>query len=73
MNTQANQTATRKPALFRVESNIIHDILLSIGIPPNLLGYMYLVEAMQMILLNPLYLQSVTKGLYIDIAKKYGT
>lgn len=73
MNTQANQTATPKPVLFRVESNIIHDILLSIGIPPNLLGYMYLVEAMQMILLNPLYLQSVTKGLYIDIAKKYGT
>lgn len=35
MNTQANQTATRKPALFRVESNIIHDILLSIGIPPK--------------------------------------
>lgn len=28
---------------------------------------------MQMILLNPLYLQSVTKGLYIDIAKKCGT
>lgn len=73
MNTQANQTATRKPVLFRVESNIIHDILLSIGIPPNLLGYMYLVEAMQMILLNPLYLHSVTKGLYIDIARKYSS
>lgn len=73
MNTQANQTATRKPVLFRVESNIIHEILLSIGIPPNLLGYMYLVEAMQMILLNPLYLHSITKGLYIDIARKYST
>jgi two-component system response regulator (stage 0 sporulation protein A) len=73
MNTQANQTATHKPVLFRVESNIIHEVLLSIGIPPNLLGYMYLVEAMQMILLNPLYLHNVTKGLYIDIARKYST
>lgn len=73
MNTQANQTATQKPVLFRIESNIIHEILLSIGIPPNLLGYMYLVEAMQMILLNPVYLHSVTKGLYIDIARKYGS
>lgn len=73
MNTQANQTATQKPVLFRVESNIIHEILLSIGIPPNLLGYMYLVEAMQMILLNPLYLHNITKGLYIDIAKKCST
>lgn len=73
MNTLANQTTTPNTILFRVESNIIHDILLSIGVPPNLLGYMYLVEAMQMISLNPLYLHNVTKGLYIDISRKYGS
>lgn len=67
------QTATGQPntVSFRIESNIIHETLLSIGIPPNLLGYMYLVEAIQMILLKPLYLHNVTKGLYIDIARKY--
>ena len=77
MNTQKAiyQTATGKPntVSFRVETNIIHEILLSIGIPPNLLGYMYLVEALQMIMLNPLYLNGITKGLYIDIARKYGS
>lgn len=73
MNTLANQTTTPNPVLFRVESNIIHDILLSIGIPPNLLGYMYIAEAIQMILLNPLYLNGITKGLYIDIARKYSS
>ena len=73
MNTLANQTTTPNTILFRMESNIIHDILLSIGVPPNLLGYMYLVEAMQMISLNPLYLHNVTKGLYIDISRKYGS
>lgn len=73
MNTQANQTTTQDPVLFNIESNSIHEILLSIGIPPNLLGYLYLVEALQLILLNPFYLSHITKGLYIDIARKYNS
>lgn len=77
MNTQQaiyqNATGQRNAVSFRVETNTIHEILLSIGIPPNLLGYMYLVEALQMILMNPLYLNHITKGLYIDIARKYGS
>ena len=72
MNTQANQSVTYEPVVSKVDSNVIHDILLSIGIPPNLLGYLYIVEALQMVLLNPMYMNHITKGLYIDIAKKYG-
>ncbi len=79
MNAQTvmNQPATYQPNIVsfntNAETNTIHEILLSIGIPPNLLGYMYLVEALHMILSNPLYLKHVTKGLYIDIAHKYGS
>lgn len=56
----------------RIETTRIHEVLLSIGIPPNLLGYSYIVSAMEIIALNPLYLHTITKGLYVDIALKYG-
>ena len=51
----------------------IHEVLLSLGMPPNLLGYTYIITALEFISLNPLYLNVITKGLYKDIADKYGT
>ena len=54
-----------------IELSEIHRILLSIGIPPNLLGYSYILSALELIMPNPIYLHTITKGLYVDIAKKY--
>lgn len=60
-----------KTMMARTEVNLIHEILLSIGIPPNIQGYGYLVESMKLIMENPNILNSVTKGLYIDVAKQF--
>lgn len=57
--------------VFRVETNQIHKVLLSIGVPPNLLGYSYIVYALELILINPDYMHAITKELYADIAEKY--
>ena len=57
---------------IRIETSRIHEVLLSIGIPPNLLGSTYIITAVEYIWLNPLYLNVITKGLYADIASKYG-
>lgn len=54
-----------------IETTQIHEVLLSIGIPPNLLGYTYIIAALEFISLNPTYLNVITKGLYVDIASKY--
>lgn len=56
----------------KIETTKIHEVLLSIGIPPNLLGYGYIISAMEIIALNPWCLHSITKELYVDIALKYG-
>lgn len=66
MNTSENKQ-------IRIESTKLHEVLLTIGIPPNLLGYSYILYALELILLNPLYLNAITKKLYIDIGKKYDT
>ena len=59
--------------IFKVESTPIHNILLGIGVPPNLLGYSYILYALQLILLQPDYMHAITKELYEDIARKYCT
>ncbi|MGN0165401.1 MAG: sporulation initiation factor Spo0A C-terminal domain-containing protein [Lachnospiraceae bacterium] len=51
----------------------LHEILLRIGMPPNLYGYSYIVYSMELILQNPEYLHSITKRLYIDVAKQFNT
>ncbi|MGN0370691.1 MAG: sporulation initiation factor Spo0A C-terminal domain-containing protein [Butyrivibrio sp.] len=60
-----------KPPHYLVEDTEIHDVLLKIGIPPNLLGYTYLLYATELILSDPEYMQSITKRLYVDVAKKF--
>lgn len=67
-------TTIEKPTMiFKIESTPIHNILLSIGVPPNLLGYSYILYALQLILLQPDYMHAITKELYEDIARKYCT
>jgi len=56
---------------LRVDTTKIHEILLSIGIPPNLLGYSYILYGTELILMNPDYMHAITKELYVDIAIKY--
>lgn len=59
---------------FKVETHAIHELLLSIGIPPNIYGYEYTVYALQLLLLDEgYYRQIITKRLYVDIAKQYET
>ncbi|MBX6378149.1 MAG: sporulation transcription factor Spo0A, partial [Clostridia bacterium] len=50
-------------------TNLIHDI----GIPAHIKGYLYLREAILLVVQRVEYLGAVTKELYPAIAKKYGT
>ncbi|GAA0177204.1 sporulation transcription factor Spo0A [Clostridium sediminicola] len=50
-------------------TNIIHEI----GVPAHIKGYMYLREAINMVVNNMELLSAVTKELYPSIAKKYNT
>lgn len=50
-------------------TNIIHEI----GVPAHIKGYMYLREAISMVVNNVELLSAVTKELYPSIAKKYNT
>ena len=38
--------------------------------PANLLGFSYIVTALELIALNPEYLNNITKGLYADVSEK---
>ncbi|KAB3537396.1 sporulation transcription factor Spo0A [Alkaliphilus pronyensis] len=50
-------------------TNIIHEI----GVPAHIKGYLYLREAITMVVENMELLSAVTKELYPNIAKKYNT
>ena len=59
-----------------MKGNIAHDIqnlLLDIGIPTNLLGFLYLAYGMQLVLENYEYATRVSKFLYVEVASKYHT
>ncbi len=53
------------------EDDELHEVLLSIGVPPNLLGYSYIISALELTMQNHMYLHNITKGLYVDIAEQY--
>ena len=56
--------------VFRIETSGIQKILMQIGIPANMLGFSYIVTALELIALDTEYLNNITKGLYADVAKK---
>ncbi len=58
---------------FRVLSNPIQELILTIGVPPNLYGYGYIVYAVELLLMEPEYQHYITKGLYVEVAKKFET
>lgn len=68
------QRNTLTPAFgFFMSTNPIHEILLSIGIPPNIYGYSYTSYAVELLLQDSEYEHAITKRLYVDIAKRFNT
>ncbi|WKA56402.1 sporulation transcription factor Spo0A [Planococcus shixiaomingii] len=51
----------------------INDRIKEVGIPPHLIGYKYLKEAVSLVLDEPEMLNKVTKSLYPGVAKKFDT
>ena len=64
---------TNSNITFVTSSTPTHNLLLRIGIPAHLYGYGFIIYALELCLLDPSVLHHVTKGLYIDIAKKFQT
>ncbi len=63
---------TKAPSMGNIEAeitNIIHEI----GVPAHIKGYLYLREAIKMVIDNVELLGAVTKELYPNIAKKFNT
>jgi two-component system response regulator (stage 0 sporulation protein A) len=64
--------SNNKPNTMSIEAeitNIIHEI----GVPAHIKGYLYLREAIGMVVENIEYLSAVTKELYPNIAQKFNT
>lgn len=69
-STMSRQTTRKEPIDLESEiTNIIHEI----GVPAHIKGYMYLREAITMVVNDMELLSAVTKELYPSIAKKYNT
>ncbi|OOM09184.1 sporulation transcription factor Spo0A [Clostridium saccharobutylicum] len=66
----STETKTKAPIDLETEiTSIIHEI----GVPAHIKGYMYLREAITMVVNDMELLSAVTKELYPSIAKKYNT
>lgn len=69
------QNASKQAAKYE-NSNLtkrISDILLEIGVPSHVRGYRYVRRAIELTVRDRKYIEAVTKGLYPDLAKEYGT
>lgn len=51
----------------------ISDILVELGVPNHVKGYSYLLTAIDMVIRDPDLLGAVTKVLYCEVGKTYGT
>lgn len=51
----------------------IHDVLLQIGMPANLIGFAYATRAVQLVLANSDELQCIVRGLYVHVANDCNT
>lgn len=65
--------AARGPSRRGAGNPSVTQLLLDFGIPPHLDGFAYLRESIQHIQADRTLLRGVTKVLYRDIAKRYGT
>ena len=69
-NLQKNYAATL-PCEDTYDLANLHKLVLTIGVPPNIYGYSYIIRSIELILNNPEYMHYITKGLYIDVAKDF--
>ncbi|EHI99753.1 MULTISPECIES: sporulation transcription factor Spo0A [unclassified Clostridium] len=70
MMSSVSETKSKAPVDLETEiTNIIHEV----GVPAHIKGYMYLREAITMVVNDMELLSAVTKELYPSIAKKYNT
>lgn len=60
------------PATISLDKKI-SNIFVTIGIPPHIKGYQYLREAIKLCIADTDIISSITKRLYPDVAKKFGT
>lgn len=57
----------------KIDMSEVHKILLKLGIMPKLLGYSYIISAIELIFFDPSYLRAITKALYVELAGIYQT
>lgn len=69
---QKNKRNYQKPVIV-TQTNLLNEVLLNIGVPPNIHGYQFIVKSLELIMENEEYMHSVTKGLYIDVAAHFRT
>lgn len=59
--------------LTKEEEIYLSSFLKKLGIPPHILGYEYIQYAVVLIAEDKSYLKQITKKLYPDVAKKFGS
>lgn len=74
-NKRISYTATgesKKDPEMEIETEVIN-MLHSIGVPPHMIGYHYIKEAILQVLKNNREFMLITKVIYPEVAKKYNT
>lgn len=71
--TSQVQETEPETSQIKISEIEITEILKKIGVPCHIKGYYYLKEAISLVIQDDTYRDGVTKKLYPDIAKKYGT
>lgn len=64
---------SQKVSTQAIESTRIHHLLQDMGMPPRLIGCMYLIESVLLIHENKILLSNLSKGLYAEIGLKMNT
>ena len=74
MNALAYQTTEmNNTSIFRSNHGNIRDLLLNVGFPQHVYGYNYIIYGLELIMDNPEILHHITKELYPEIAKHFGS
>jgi len=74
MNALTHQTnEMSNTSIIRTSKRNIQDLLLNIGFPQHVYGYNYIIYGLELIMINPEILHHITKELYPEIAKHFGS
>lgn len=71
-NTNEKDSYIRRDIEHDIET-VVTDLIRSVGIPPHMMGYQYIREAVIQIINSPNVFNSMTKVLYPAVAKKYNS